>query len=424
MLKDWEDNDLYNQLIKHNDGKPKFVLHDGPPYANGNIHMGTALNKIIKDIIIRDKNMEGFQAPYVPGFDTHGLPIELKALSSVGEKKKDISKLELRQICEKFATEHIDIMSDQFKRLGVIGDFEHPYLTLKPEFEARQIEIFGEMAKKGYIYKGLKPVYWCPDCRTALAEAEIEYGEDDCDSIFVRFHVTQDPNGVLAKHGIPMDKTYFVIWTTTTWTLPANEAICLNGAVRVFLRQDRRGVPHHGHRAGQERHGCLPHRPNYEIVGEPVTGAEFELMRYQHVYLPKEGWVILGDHVTLESGSGCVHTAGGHGVDDFNVCQKYPQVPITVPVDDGGYLTELAGKYAGQRVWACQQDHSGRPDRVRCRHGSGAHQASVPALLALPSTPSSSAPPSSGSARSQSSVRMSTRPSTPCSGCPTGATTA
>ena len=162
MLKDWDDNDLYNQLMKHNEGKPQFILHDGPPYANGNIHMGTALNKIIKDIIIREKNMEGYQAPYVPGFDTHGLPIELKALSSVGDKKKDISKLELRQICEKFATEHIDIMSDQFKRLGVIGDFEHPYLTLKPEFEARQIEIFGEMAKKGYIYKGLKPVYWSP----------------------------------------------------------------------------------------------------------------------------------------------------------------------------------------------------------------------------------------------------------------------
>ena len=354
MLEDWEKNDLYNNLIKHNDGKPKFVLHDGPPYANGNIHMGTALNKIIKDIIIRDKNMEGFQAPYVPGFDTHGLPIELKALSSVGDKKKDISKLELRQICEKFATEHIDIMSDQFKRLGVIGDFEHPYLTLKPEFEARQIEIFGEMAKKGYIYKGLKPVYWCPDCRTALAEAEIEYGEDDCDSIFVRFHVSQDPNGVLAKYGIPMDKTYFVIWTTTTWTLPANEAICLNGAFEYSFVK-----------IGEEYHimatdlvksvmdAC--HIENYEIVGEPVSGAEFELMRYNHVYLPKEGWVILGDHVTLESGSGCVHTAGGHGVDDFNVCQKYPQVPITVPVDDGGYLTELAGKYAGQRVWAANK---------------------------------------------------------------------
>ena len=327
MLKDWDDNDLYNQLMKHNEGKPQFILHDGPPYANGNIHMGTALNKIIKDIIIREKNMEGFQAPYVPGFDTHGLPIEL------------------------FATEHIDIMSDQFKRLGVIGDFEHPYLTLKPEFEARQIEIFGEMAKKGYIYKGLKPVYWCPDCRTALAEAEIEYGEDECDSIFVRFHVSQDPNGVLAKHGIPMEKTYFVIWTTTTWTLPANEAICLNGQFEYSFVK-----------IGDEFHimatdlvksvmdAC--HITEYEVVGEPVSGAEFELMRYNHVYLPKEGWVILGDHVTLESGSGCVHTAGGHGVDDFNVCQKYPQIPITVPVDDGGYLTEQAGKYAGQRVWA------------------------------------------------------------------------
>ena len=167
------------------------------------------------------------------------------------------------------------------------------------------------MAKKGYIYKGLKPVYWCPDCRTALAEAEIEYGEDDCDSIFVRFHVSQDPNGVLAKHGIPMDKTYFVIWTTTTWTLPANEAICLNGAFEYSFVK-----------IGEEYHimatelvksvmdAC--HIENYEIVGEPVSGAEFELMRYHHVYLPKEGWVILGDHVTLESGSGCVHTAGGH----------------------------------------------------------------------------------------------------------------
>ena len=209
------------------------------------------------------------------------------------------------------------------------------------------------MAKKGYIYKGLKPVYWCPDCRTALAEAEIEYGEDDCDSIFVRFHVSQDPNGVLAKHGIPMDKTYFVIWTTTTWTLPANEAICLNGAFEYSFVK-----------IGEEYHimatelvksvmdAC--HIENYEIVGEPVSGAEFELMRYHHVYLPKEGIVILGDHVTLESGSGCVHTAGGHGVDDFNVSQKY-NVPITVPVDDGGCLTELAGKYAGQRVWAANK---------------------------------------------------------------------
>ncbi len=354
MLKDWQENDLYNNLMKHNEGKPRFVLHDGPPYANGSIHMGTALNKVIKDIIVRYKNMTGFQAPYVPGYDTHGLPIELKALSSVGEKKKDISKLELRRICHEFATEHIDIMNEQFKRLGVIGDFEHPYLTLKPEFEARQIEIFGEMAKKGYIYKGLKPVYWCPDCRTALAEAEIEYGEDDCDSIFVRFHVSQDPNGVLAKYGIPMDKTYFVIWTTTTWTLPANEAICLNGQFEYsFVRINGEYHIMATELVKSVMDAC--HIEEYEVVGEPVSGAEFELMRYQHVYLPKQGYVILGEHVTLESGSGCVHTAGGHGVDDFNISKKYPQVAITVPVDDGGYLTELAGKYAGQKVWAANK---------------------------------------------------------------------
>ena len=259
MLEDWDKNDLYNQLMKHNEGKPLFVLHDGPPYANGSIHMGTALNKIIKDIIIRQKNMEGYKAPYVPGFDTHGLPIELKALSSVGSKKKDISKLELRQICEKFATEHIGIMSDQFKRLGVIGDFEHPYLTLKPEFEARQIEIFGEMAKKGYIYKGLKPVYWCPECRTALAEAEIEYGEDDCDSIFVRFHVTPGPQRragqVRHPHGqdLVRDLDHHHLD-------PARQRGHLPGRLAgILLRQVRRRVPHHGHRPGRERHEGLQH---------------------------------------------------------------------------------------------------------------------------------------------------------------------
>ena len=237
LLQDWQENHLYEELMRHNEGKPRYVLHDGPPYANGNIHMGTALNKIIKDIIVRYKNMTGYQAPYVPGYDTHGLPIELKALAKAGDRKSTISKLELRKICHDFATEHIGIMGEQFQRLGVIGDFEHPYLTLKPEFEARQIEIFGTMAKKGYIYKGLKPVYWCPDCRTALAEAEIEYGQDECDSIYVRFAVTDDPNGVLAKRGIPADHTWFVIWTTTTWTLPANVAVCLNGTFNyVFVK--------------------------------------------------------------------------------------------------------------------------------------------------------------------------------------------
>ena len=352
MLEDWEQNHVYEQMIKNNEGKPQYILHDGPPYANGNIHMGTALNKIIKDIIIRYKNMSGFQAPYVPGYDTHGLPIELKALSSLGDKKAGVSKLELRQICKEFATEHIGVMNEQFKRLGVQGDFENPYLTLRPEFEARQVEIFGEMAKKGYIYKGMKAVYWCPEDRTALAEAEIEYAEDECDSIYVRFKLTDDPNGVLAKHNIPLDKAWIVIWTTTTWTLPANVATCLNPNLEyAFVK-----IGDAYHLMARElvestMKGC--HIDEYEVLPETVLGSELELMQYQHPFLDRKGLVILGDHVTLEGGTGCVHTAPGHGVEDFEVCvNHYPQVPVVVPVDDAGRLTAEAGeKFAGLKVW-------------------------------------------------------------------------
>ena len=347
MLEDWEKNDLYNNLIKHNDGKPKFVLHDGPPYANGNIHMGTALNKIIKDIIIRDKNMEGFQAPYVPGFDTHGLPIELKALSSLGEKKKDISKLELRQICEKFATEHIDIMSDQFKRLGVIGDFEHPYLTLKPEFEARQIEIFGEMAKKGYIYKGQKPVYWCPHDETALAEAEIEYKDIPCKSIFVKFAVTDD-KGVITKLLGSKDNVYFVIWTTTTWTIPGNLAISLN----PFFEYDFVKVPSGEiYVMAKELVASVMKTAGiseWEVLAT-CLGSDLEMIKTKHPLYDRESLVIVGEHVTLDAGTGCVHTAPGFGADDFIVCQKY-KIPIIVPVDGKGRHTAEAGKYEGMFV--------------------------------------------------------------------------
>ena len=352
MLEDWEQNHVYEQMIKNNEGKPQYILHDGPPYANGNIHMGTALNKIIKDIIIRYKNMSGFQAPYVPGYDTHGLPIELKALSSLGDKKAGVSKLELRQICKEFATEHIGVMNEQFKRLGVQGDFENPYLTLRPEFEARQVEIFGEMAKKGYIYKGMKAVYWCPEDRTALAEAEIEYAEDECDSIYVRFKLTDDPNGVLAKHNIPLDKAWIVIWTTTTWTLPANVATCLNPNLEyAFVKI---GDAYHimaRDLVESTMKGC--HIDEYEVLPETVLGSELELMQYQHPFLDRKGLVILGDHVTLEGGTGCVHTAPGHGVEDFEVCvNHYPQVPVVVPVDDAGRLTAEAGeKFAGLKVW-------------------------------------------------------------------------
>ena len=352
MLEDWEQNHVYEQMIKNNEGKPQYILHDGPPYANGNIHMGTALNKIIKDIIIRYKNMSGFQAPYVPGYDTHGLPIELKALSSLGDKKAGVSKLELRQICKEFATEHIGVMNEQFKRLGVQGDFENPYLTLRPEFEARQVEIFGEMAKKGYIYKGMKAVYWCPEDRTALAEAEIEYAEDECDSIYVRFKLTDDPNGVLAKHNIPLDKAWIVIWTTTTWTLPANVATCLNPNLEyAFVK-----IGDAYHIMARELVECTMkgcHIDEYEVLPETVLGSELELMQYQHPFLDRKGLVILGDHVTLEGGTGCVHTAPGHGVEDFEVCvNHYPQVPVVVPVDDAGRLTAEAGeKFAGLKVW-------------------------------------------------------------------------
>ena len=352
MLEDWEQNHVYEQMIKNNEGKPQYILHDGPPYANGNIHKGTALNKIIKDIIIRYKNMSGFQAPYVPGYDTHGLPIELKALSSLGDKKAGVSKLELRQICKEFATEHIGVMNEQFKRLGVQGDFENPYLTLRPEFEARQVEIFGEMAKKGYIYKGMKAVYWCPEDRTALAEAEIEYAEDECDSIYVRFKLTDDPNGVLAKHNIPLDKAWIVIWTTTTWTLPANVATCLNPNLEyAFVKI---GDAYHimaRELVESTMKGC--HIDEYEVLPETVLGSELELMQYQHPFLDRKGLVILGDHVTLEGGTGCVHTAPGHGVEDFEVCvNHYPQVPVVVPVDDAGRLTAEAGeKFAGLKVW-------------------------------------------------------------------------
>ena len=206
MLKHWEESSVYEKLMEKNEGKPLFVLHDGPPYANGNIHLGTALNKVLKDIIVRYKNMSGFKAPYVPGWDTHGLPTELKARKKAGVgNSTTIDDIELRKICREFALGYIDDQRNQFKRLGGIGEWNNPYITLQHEFEAKQIEIFSEMACKGYIYKGLKPVYWCSECETALAEAEIEYAEDPCHSIYVKFKVTDDM-GKLKALGADLDR--------------------------------------------------------------------------------------------------------------------------------------------------------------------------------------------------------------------------
>ncbi len=343
-LKNWEEEKLYHKMMKKNEGKPLFVLHDGPPYANGNIHMGTALNKVLKDIILKYKNMSGYQAPYVPGWDTHGLPIELKALKKDGVNPATISKVELRKLCQEFAESFIASMTDQFKRIGILGEWENPYMTLKHEFEAKQIEVFGAMAKKDFIYKGLKPVYWCPECNTALAEAEIEYANDPCHSIYVKFRVTDD-KGIFTQMGLDLSKVYFVIWTTTTWTLPGNVAICLgpeyeytlvkaNGEYYVMAKElvD----------SAMKAAGIT----EYETEGS-FLGKEFEYMKTAHPFLDRESLVIYGDHVTLESGTGCVHTAPGHGVEDFEVCKNYKEIPIVVPVDSVGKLTKEAGEFEG-----------------------------------------------------------------------------
>ncbi len=344
MVAKWQEDDLYNKMIKNNEGKPLYVLHDGPPYANGDIHLGTALNKILKDFIVRQKNMSGFKAPYIPGWDTHGLPIELKARKTAGVSV-DISPVELRKICKDYALHYVGVQRKQFERLGVLGDFDNPYLTLKPEFEAKQIEVFGKMATNGYIYKGLKPVYWCPECQTALAEAEIEYEEDPCFSIYVKFDV-KDDKGKLAALGADLSKTYFVIWTTTTWTLPGNMAICVGPDYEycVVKANDEYYVMA---RELIEATMKAAEIAEYEIVGS-IQGKELEYMVCKHPFMDRDSLVIVGDHVTLESGTGCVHTAPGHGTEDFEVCVNgYPEINIIVPVDAKGNMTEAAGKFAG-----------------------------------------------------------------------------
>ncbi len=341
MLETWDNDRLYYKMVKKNEGKPTYILHDGPPYANGDIHLGTALNKVLKDIIVKQKNMSGYYAPYVPGWDTHGLPIELKALKKVGADRATITPVELRKHCRDYAMLYMANQRDQFKRLGVLGDYEDPYLTLKPEFEAKQIEIFGEMAKKGYIYKGLKPVYWCADCHTALAEAEIEYENDPCYSVYVKFKAL-DHKGKFDHLGIDTDKLYFVIWTTTTWTLPANVAICL-GPDYEYTVVNANGE-HYVMAAELVAEAMKAAKiDDYTTVGT-ILGKDLEYITTKHPFLDRESLVIVGNHVTLESGTGCVHTAPGHGVEDFEVCKNYKQLDIVVPVDSDGKMTAEAGE--------------------------------------------------------------------------------
>ncbi len=351
MLAGWEKMDLYHKMQERNEGKPLFVLHDGPPFSNGHLHMGHALNKSIKDFIVRYKNMTGFKAPYIPGWDNHGMPIESAIIKQNKLNRKAMSIPEFRSACHEFAQNFVDIQRQEFKRLGVLGEWDKPYLTMDPKFEAEEVKIFGKMFEKGYIYKGKKPVYWCPTDETALAEAEIEYADDPVTTIFVKFRVENDL-GKLSTLA-PLDKLYFVIWTTTTWTIPGNLAICLNPALDYSVVRASNGecyiMATELYKSVLEKAGLTA-----EEVLATMKGAEFELMTARHPLFDQTSLVILGEHVTLDAGTGCVHTAPAYGADDFNVCRKYPQLPsgrdLVVNVDDRGRFNSFAGKYEGLSV--------------------------------------------------------------------------
>lgn len=346
MLEFWKNEKIYEKKVQAMKGKPKFVLHDGPPYANGNIHIGTALNKILKDIIVKYKSLRGFDAPYVPGWDTHGLPIEHAAIKILGLNRHELNPLDLRRQCKEYALMCLDLQREDFKRLGVSGDWDHPYITLNPAYEAKQIEVFGEMAKKGHIYKGLKSVYWCPSCETALAEAEIEYAEKKSHAIFVKFPLADD-NNILAAN-IKENPVFAVIWTTTPWTMPANVAIALNAKLEYSWVKAANGevyllateLIHSVAQAGK--------LGEYTVLGV-AKGQELEGMTFTHPFLDRTSVVILGDHVTLEAGTGCVHTAPGHGQEDFEIGQRY-NLPVICPVDHAGRFTAEGGIFQGMFV--------------------------------------------------------------------------
>lgn len=338
----WESEDLYEEIRRQSAGRPKFVLHDGPPYANGELHAGTALNKILKDFVVKSKQMAGFDAPYVPGWDCHGLPIEYKVLSELGDKAKELSQVDIRRRCREFALKYVDIHRTGFKRLLVTGDWPNPYLTLKPEYVATGVRVFAEMYEKGCIYKGLKPIYWCSSCQTALAEAEVEYGDHTSPSIYVKF------NAVDSVPGLDGDVSY-VIWTTTPWTLAADLAISLHPDFKYSaVRANGETLIMATELVSQAMEACGI--SDYSTVKE-FTGSELEGLKYRHVQFEDRICpIILGNHVTLEAGTGCVHTAPGHGQDDYVVGARYNIEPLS-PVDAKGCYTADAGKYEGLHVF-------------------------------------------------------------------------
>ena len=320
FIKFWEDNKIYEKRLAKNKGKKSFILHDGPPYANGKLHIGHALNKTLKDIVMKYKTMQGHYTPYIPGWDTHGLPIEHAVIKNTGLNRHEMSPLDLRNKCSEYALNCVEEQKKDFIRFGVLGEWDRPYLTLRPEFEVKQIGVFGEMAKRGYIYKGLKTVYWCTHCETALAEAEIEYAEKKSFSIYVKFAYVNGAESTLPA-GFDTSKLFSVIWTTTPWTMPANQAISVNPELDYSWVKI-------GDEAWLLANGLIETATkemgveSYEVLNT-FKGNELELANFKHPFADRNAPILLGSHVTLDAGTGCVHTAPAHGEDDFNVVKAY-----------------------------------------------------------------------------------------------------
>ena len=344
ILKQWQQNNYYHEILKHHEGEKAFILHDGPPYANGNLHAGTAMNRSIKDFIVRSHAMLGFYTPFFPGWDTHGLPTE-NAIQKLGVDRKKITAAEFRKKCDEFVHTQIAQQMETEQRLGQVADYEHPYITLLPEFEERQVKTFGKMASEGMIFQGLKPVYWSPFNETAVADSEIVYRDVKDATIYLAFQIA-DGKGILDSDD------YYVIWTTTPWTIPSNEAVCLNDNLEYAEVQTEKGklvflakfVDQLLEKFNLENQGVL----------RTFKGRELEGITYHHVVLDKECPTLLGKHVTDEDGTGVVHTAGGHGLDDFLVCAKYGIAPINT-VDYQGNMNEEAGKYQGMFFEDCSK---------------------------------------------------------------------
>ena len=377
MLKHWEELDLYNELLKKNEGKPLFSLHDGPPFSNGALHMGHALNKSLKDFITRMYAMRGYYTPYIPGWDNHGMPIESAIIKQNKLNHKAMSVSEFRSACHEFADHYIDVQRDGFKRMGVVGDWEHPYKTMDPGFEAQEVRVFGRMYQNGHIYKGLKPVYWCPHDETALAEAEIEYKDDPCTTVYVKFPM-HDDQGKLGH--LDHSKLYFVIWTTTVWTLPGNLAIALHPDESYAVVKAPNGEMYIMAEALTEKVMKIGGFDSYEIV-ETHPGSFFENMLADHPFLPKTSRLVLADYVTMDSGTGCVHTAPGFGADDYVTCKRYG-MDMVVPVDDQGKHTAYAGKYEGMTTDASNRHPAGYEGQRHSVRQRG-HRPQLPPLLAL-----------------------------------------